>query len=93
MQVLDLETLSAFKGEFMPLSVLLFFSKAQTTPQTCGENEIWKECVSSSCAEGTCEKPVPGPACTADCSYGCYCADSFYRHQGRCISLEECPGH
>ncbi|XP_077525923.1 ixochymostatin-like [Haemaphysalis longicornis] len=61
-------------------------------PQPCGENEEWKRCVSGSCAETSCERPVVGPACTADCRYGCYCSEGFYRNaEGNCITLDQCP--
>uniref|UniRef100_A0A023FRL4 Putative tick til 20 n=1 Tax=Amblyomma cajennense TaxID=34607 RepID=A0A023FRL4_AMBCJ len=61
-------------------------------PQPCGSNEVWKECVSGSCAETTCKKRVLGPACTSDCRYGCYCAEGFYRNdEGNCVTLDQCP--
>ncbi|KAK8770537.1 ixochymostatin-like isoform X2 [Amblyomma americanum] len=61
------------------------------TPQECAEGETWKECVSGSCAEATCERPVVGPACTDDCNYGCYCADGFYRNQHKaCVTRDKC---
>ncbi|XP_077492192.1 ixochymostatin-like [Amblyomma americanum] len=61
------------------------------TPQECGEGETWKECVSGSCAEAACERPVVGPACTDDCNYGCYCADGFYRNQHKaCVTRDKC---
>ncbi|KAM7296284.1 mucin-6-like [Ixodes scapularis] len=58
----------------------------------CEEGEVWKRCVSSSCAEETCERPVPRMQCTADCRHGCYCGEGFYRNSaGRCVPLAECP--
>ncbi|KAH7943404.1 mucin-6 [Rhipicephalus sanguineus] len=61
-------------------------------PQECDLNEVWKECVSSSCAEASCSRPIIGPACTADCRYGCYCADGFYRNvELKCVALDQCP--
>ncbi|KAH6946510.1 hypothetical protein HPB50_013773 [Hyalomma asiaticum] len=61
-------------------------------PRACGERETWKECVSSSCAEATCTRPQVGPQCTADCRYGCYCADGFYRNARQiCVTRDKCP--
>ncbi|KAH8037886.1 hypothetical protein HPB51_018374 [Rhipicephalus microplus] len=60
--------------------------------QQCGTNEEWKVCVSSSCAETTCEKRTIGPACTADCRRGCYCSDGFHRNrEGACVTADQCP--
>uniref|UniRef100_G3MQA5 TIL domain-containing protein n=1 Tax=Amblyomma maculatum TaxID=34609 RepID=G3MQA5_AMBMU len=57
----------------------------------CGPNEEWKVCVSSSCAETTCEKRTIGPACTADCQRGCYCSSGFFRNgQGNCVREDQC---
>ncbi|KAL1468003.1 hypothetical protein MTO96_041769 [Rhipicephalus appendiculatus] len=59
---------------------------------SCHENEEWKMCVSSSCAEATCEKKTIGPECTLDCQQGCYCSGGFYRDfRGNCVREEHCP--
>ncbi|CAN7940561.1 unnamed protein product [Ixodes hexagonus] len=61
-----------------------------TTPG-CGANEEYK-CKSSTCSEGTCDKPQVGPQCTYDCRLGCYCAEGFYRNAEHiCVTKEECP--
>ncbi|CAN8030488.1 unnamed protein product [Ixodes persulcatus] len=61
-------------------------------PLRCGENEIYKSCTSSSCAEATCERPRVGPACTMDCVYGCFCRRGFFRDEERnCVTRQECP--
>lgn len=58
----------------------------------CGPNEEWKVCVSSTCAETTCEKRTIGRACRADCRRGCYCFDGFFRNaQGNCVTEDLCP--
>ncbi|KAL1467338.1 hypothetical protein MTO96_042262, partial [Rhipicephalus appendiculatus] len=59
---------------------------------SCRENEEWKVCVSSSCAEATCERKTIGPECTLDCQRGCYCSRGFYRNsQGNCVREDQCP--
>lgn len=61
-------------------------------PEDCGTNEVWKQCVSSTCAETTCKKRIVGPGCTYDCRYGCFCADGFYRNaEGNCVTVDQCP--
>ncbi|XP_029833479.3 chymotrypsin-elastase inhibitor ixodidin [Ixodes scapularis] len=61
-------------------------------PHRCGENEIFKSCTSSSCAEATCERPRVGPACTADCVSGCFCQRGYYRDEAKnCVTKQECP--
>uniref|UniRef100_A0A023G7Q2 Putative tick til 17 n=1 Tax=Amblyomma triste TaxID=251400 RepID=A0A023G7Q2_AMBTT len=59
---------------------------------SCGLNEEWKVCVSSSCAEATCEKRTIGPGCTPDCQRGCYCSSGFFRNaQNNCVAEDQCP--
>lgn len=58
---------------------------------TCGPNESFQECVSSSCAELTCDSPEPTDECTRDCETGCFCSSHFYRNSRReCVTLDQC---
>ncbi|XP_077506459.1 ixochymostatin-like [Amblyomma americanum] len=76
---------------FVAVLALAFAANAQG-PGDCGPNETWKECVSSSCAEKTCTRRFIPDFCTADCSFGCYCGDNYYRNSERhCVPVEECP--
>ncbi|XP_072145888.1 mucin-6-like isoform X2 [Dermacentor andersoni] len=60
-------------------------------PEDCGPNEVWKECVSSTCSETSCKKRILGPGCTYDCRYGCYCAEGFYRNaEQKCVTVDQC---
>ena len=65
--------------------------------RSCGINEIYETCGSSSCWEYTCED-VAIPLrerlmrpCTLDCRKGCKCHPGFYRHKsGECVSAGMC---
>ncbi|KAH6946511.1 hypothetical protein HPB50_013774 [Hyalomma asiaticum] len=41
--------------------------------QECAEVDTWKEDVSSSCAEATCDLPFVRTASTDDSNFGCFC--------------------
>ncbi|EEC18342.1 putative von Willebrand factor [Ixodes scapularis] len=57
----------------------------------CGPNEVFKQCVSSSCAELKCGMERMPLHCTKDCVSGCFCAPGFYRKgHTECVRRSEC---
>ncbi len=68
---------------------LLYISSiaAQGDQKTCGENEKYTKCSSSTCFEETCKDvlfPRPGPKmCTRDCRRGCKCSPGFFRNHDK----------
>ena len=70
--------------------------RAVDVPPTCGVNEQFTECASSTCFENTCAQ-VRNPAllnqrkCTRDCRRGCQCQPGYYRnYDGRCVDDVSC---
>jgi len=58
---------------------------------SCGQNEMFTPCFSSTCWEGTCANPVVGPQCSMDCKTGCRCRNGFVRDsKGNCVAHHHC---
>ncbi|KAM7296078.1 hypothetical protein ISCGN_021275 [Ixodes scapularis] len=67
------------------------FYLAADLPWVCGPREVFKTCVSSTCAELKCGMEGMPEACTMDCASGCFCAPGFYRRGHReCVPQSEC---
>lgn len=68
------------------------------TCKTCGVNEFFETCGSSSCWENKCkDATIPrrvrdSKMCTQDCKEGCKCHPGYYRdnRNGSCISAIDC---
>ncbi|EEC15676.1 secreted cysteine rich protein, putative, partial [Ixodes scapularis] len=74
------------------LPMRLFAGGFPPRPKKCGPGETFKQCVSSTCAEATCQKPVVGPGCSYDCATGCYCDKGFFRNARKlCVRRNQCP--
>jgi len=63
--------------------------------QSCGDNEEWVTCHSSSCFDKICEDvqhPERPRSCDTDCSSGCSCAAGFVRNKsdGLCSHQDTC---
>jgi hypothetical protein len=56
---------------------------------TCGENEIYKEC--GTLCPGTCAQPVR--TCEKKCLRGCFCKDGYLLDDqtGKCVKRDNCP--
>mmetsp|Transcript_7032 Transcript_7032/g.10291 ORF Transcript_7032/g.10291 Transcript_7032/m.10291 type:complete len:237 (-) Transcript_7032:91-801(-) len=68
----------------------------ETNPSsTCGPNERYTTCASSTCFEETCNDILLPESlhkiCTKDCRQGCQCKSGYYRnHDGRCVTELSC---
>jgi hypothetical protein len=68
----------------------------QEEPESCGLNERYTNCASSTCFEERCREdvlyPIPGfKRCTRDCIKGCQCIPGYFRNdKGRCVSELSC---
>jgi hypothetical protein len=70
---------------------------AQADTGSCGMNEEFEDCGSSSCWERHCQDGqviTPGPMCTFDCRQGCKCSSGFVRDRtaNACIPELQCLG-
>lgn len=86
---------------FLAISAAIVHSDEESSQETilggdsCGINEQFTECSSSTCFEETC-KDVRSPRteprkCTKDCRAGCQCKPGFYRNfDGRCVDEMSC---
>lgn len=61
-----------------------------------GENEAYREGLSSSCGIPTCENKdtfgAPNRFCTYDYVSSCICINNTFRHtNGNCVTKDQCP--
>lgn len=61
---------------------------------SCGENEEWTTCKSSSCFDKICDdvlEPTKMRPCTRDCKSGCTCKEGYVRESdGNCYEEDIC---
>ena len=65
-----------------------------SSQSSCGDNEEYATCESSTCFEKTCEMVRANEEfhhCTRDCKVGCKCQDGYARNSsGSCVANESC---
>uniref|UniRef100_A0A7E4VGS0 TIL domain-containing protein n=1 Tax=Panagrellus redivivus TaxID=6233 RepID=A0A7E4VGS0_PANRE len=67
-------------------SILLLIATASLAT-VCPDNEFVPDC---NPIEPTCEDPLPHPLKGCPTTGACHCLPNFYRHNGTCVSADEC---
>ena len=66
-------------------------NKNRRVMNSCGENEVFVKCHSSSCFDKTCESLINARPCTRDCKRGCACIEGYVRElDGMCYPESIC---
>lgn len=91
----SVDTVAAMEGETQHEANYDSWNSRGRDTASCGENEEWVRCRSSSCFDKLCDQvlyPEKTRPCTRDCKSGCACKEGYVREKsdGLCYKEDIC---